>query len=114
MDENGVVDKNKYCSLCNMIFTSPVVAQSHYVGKIHAKKLRQLSGDQAQMLAQSIQPETGENQIIFMSALIHVYSWFFPETVKMKYPPITTSQCFCSLKCGKHLAENIVSAQVWS
>ncbi|XP_019333872.2 lysine-rich coiled-coil protein 1 isoform X2 [Alligator mississippiensis] len=61
MDESGVVDKNKYCSLCNMIFTSPVVAQSHYVGKIHAKKLRQLSGDQAQMLAQSIQPETASS-----------------------------------------------------
>ncbi|XP_014377754.1 lysine-rich coiled-coil protein 1 isoform X5 [Alligator sinensis] len=61
MDGSGVVDKNKYCSLCNMIFTSPVVAQSHYMGKIHAKKLRQLSGDQAQMLVQSIQPETASS-----------------------------------------------------
>uniref|UniRef100_A0A8C8SNZ3 Zinc finger matrin-type 1 n=1 Tax=Pelusios castaneus TaxID=367368 RepID=A0A8C8SNZ3_9SAUR len=59
MDGSGGVDKNKYCSLCNMIFTSPVVAQSHYLGKIHAKKLKQLSGDQPQMPAQSTQPEAG-------------------------------------------------------
>ncbi|XP_025920420.1 lysine-rich coiled-coil protein 1 isoform X1 [Apteryx rowi] len=55
-DGSGVVDKNKYCNLCNMIFTSPVVALSHYLGKIHAKKLKQLSGDQAQMSAQRMQP----------------------------------------------------------
>ncbi|XP_039398233.1 lysine-rich coiled-coil protein 1 isoform X1 [Mauremys reevesii] len=59
VDGSGVVDKNKYCNLCNMIFTSPVVAQSHYLGKIHAKKLKQLSGDQPQVPAQSTQPQTG-------------------------------------------------------
>ncbi|XP_026535651.1 lysine-rich coiled-coil protein 1 [Notechis scutatus] len=41
--ENPNMDKNMYCRLCNMVFTSPVVAQSHYLGKIHAKKLKQLS-----------------------------------------------------------------------
>ncbi|XP_029869104.1 lysine-rich coiled-coil protein 1 isoform X4 [Aquila chrysaetos chrysaetos] len=56
MDGSGVVDKNKYCNLCNMFFTSPVVALSHYLGKIHAKKLKQLSVDQAHMPAQSMQP----------------------------------------------------------
>ncbi|NXA27573.1 ZMAT1 protein, partial [Ibidorhyncha struthersii] len=60
MDGSGVVDKNKYCSLCNMIFTSPVVALSHYLGKIHAKKLKQLSGDQAHVPAQSTQPVSAE------------------------------------------------------
>ncbi|XP_062982742.1 lysine-rich coiled-coil protein 1 [Elgaria multicarinata webbii] len=51
------VDKNTYCRLCNMIFTSPIVAQSHYLGKIHTKKLKQLSGDhQAQQSTQSVQP----------------------------------------------------------
>ncbi|KAL8175773.1 UNVERIFIED_CONTAM: hypothetical protein K2H54_007452 [Gekko kuhli] len=54
------VDKNTYCRLCNMIFTSPVVAQSHYLGKIHAKKLKQLSGDQAQHSIQDTQPEPGK------------------------------------------------------
>ncbi|NXL34617.1 ZMAT1 protein, partial [Glaucidium brasilianum] len=44
--DGSIVDRNKYCNLCSMCFTSPVVALYHYLGKIHAKKLRQL-GDQA-------------------------------------------------------------------
>ncbi|KFR10829.1 Zinc finger matrin-type protein 1, partial [Opisthocomus hoazin] len=50
------LDKNRYCNLCNVVFTSPIAALSHYLGKIHAKKLKQLSGDQAHMPAQSMQP----------------------------------------------------------
>ncbi|XP_036385955.1 zinc finger matrin-type protein 4-like [Megalops cyprinoides] len=38
----GGVDRDKCCTLCNMSFTSAVVAQSHYQGKIHAKRLRLL------------------------------------------------------------------------
>ncbi|KAM9378020.1 lysine-rich coiled-coil protein 1 [Phaethornis superciliosus] len=53
MDGSEIVDKNRYCNLCNKFFTSPIVALSHYLGKIHAKKLKQLSGEQANMLAQS-------------------------------------------------------------
>ncbi|NXC12261.1 ZMAT1 protein, partial [Corythaeola cristata] len=63
MDGSGVLDKNKYCSLCNMIFTSPVVALSHYLGKIHAKKLKQLSGDEAHMPAQTVQPVSAEESL---------------------------------------------------
>ncbi len=44
--EEGDVDKNKCCTLCNMSFTSAVVAQSHYQGKIHAKRLKLLLGEQ--------------------------------------------------------------------
>ncbi|XP_063065804.1 zinc finger matrin-type protein 4-like [Engraulis encrasicolus] len=44
-EEGDVVDKNKCCTLCNMSFTSAVVAQSHYQGKIHAKRLRLLLGE---------------------------------------------------------------------
>ncbi|XP_068259775.1 lysine-rich coiled-coil protein 1 isoform X3 [Nyctibius grandis] len=55
MDGSGVVDKNKYCSLCNVICTSPVIALSHYLGKTHAKNLKQLSGDEAHRPAQSLQ-----------------------------------------------------------
>lgn len=33
-------DKNKACHVCNMTFSSPVVAQSHYQGKVHSKNLR--------------------------------------------------------------------------
>ncbi|KAM6136335.1 lysine-rich coiled-coil protein 1 [Phoenicopterus ruber ruber] len=56
MDGSGVVDKNKYCNLCSVFFTSPVVALSHYLGKIHTKKMKQLSRDQAHMPAQSMEP----------------------------------------------------------
>ncbi|KFW90265.1 Zinc finger matrin-type protein 1, partial [Phalacrocorax carbo] len=57
-------DKNKYCNLCNVIFTSPVVALSHYLGKIHTKKLKQLSGDQAPMPAQIMQPISAEKLLL--------------------------------------------------
>lgn len=40
-----MVDKNKCCTLCNMSFTSAVVADSHYQGKIHAKRLKLLLGE---------------------------------------------------------------------
>lgn len=38
LQSNG--DKYKTCSVCNMSFSSAVVAQFHYQGKVHAKKLR--------------------------------------------------------------------------
>ncbi|XP_072570495.1 zinc finger matrin-type protein 4-like isoform X2 [Paramormyrops kingsleyae] len=46
---DGDVDRNKCCTLCNMSFTSAVVAQSHYQGKIHAKRLRLHLGAQASL-----------------------------------------------------------------
>ncbi|XP_059184563.1 zinc finger matrin-type protein 1 [Centropristis striata] len=33
-------DKDHFCELCNMVFSSHVVAKSHYEGKIHTKNLR--------------------------------------------------------------------------
>lgn len=33
-------DKDHFCELCNMVFSSPVVARSHYEGKVHTKNLR--------------------------------------------------------------------------
>nr|KAF6360961.1 zinc finger matrin-type 1 [Myotis myotis] len=44
-----VVDRNKFCDLCNMTFNSPIVAQSHYVGKVHTKKLKQLMEEHDQV-----------------------------------------------------------------
>ncbi|KAL4641058.1 zinc finger matrin-type protein 4-like [Arapaima gigas] len=38
------VDRNKCCTLCNMFFTSAIVAQSHYQGKTHAKRVRLVLG----------------------------------------------------------------------
>lgn len=49
--DKGDVDKNKCCTLCNMSFTSAVVAQSHYQGKIHAKRLKLLLGEQPAITA---------------------------------------------------------------
>lgn len=37
---NGDTDRLKECHVCNMAFSSPVVAESHYNGKVHAKNLR--------------------------------------------------------------------------
>ncbi|XP_031302543.2 zinc finger matrin-type protein 1 isoform X2 [Camelus dromedarius] len=54
-----VVDRNKFCDLCNMIFSSSVVAQSHYVGKVHAKKLKQLMEERDQVSPSGFQPEMG-------------------------------------------------------
>ncbi|XP_029466001.1 zinc finger matrin-type protein 4-like isoform X2 [Rhinatrema bivittatum] len=39
------VDKNKCCTLCNMFFTSAIVAESHYQGKTHAKRLKLVLGE---------------------------------------------------------------------
>uniref|UniRef100_A0A8D2DBJ1 Zinc finger matrin-type 1 n=1 Tax=Sciurus vulgaris TaxID=55149 RepID=A0A8D2DBJ1_SCIVU len=54
---SGIMDRNKFCDLCNMIFSSPVVAQSHYVGKVHAKKLKQLTEEHDQVSPSGFQPE---------------------------------------------------------
>ncbi|XP_066502636.1 zinc finger matrin-type protein 1 isoform X2 [Hoplias malabaricus] len=37
---SGKVNPEKHCELCNMVFSSPVVARSHYEGKIHAKNMK--------------------------------------------------------------------------
>ncbi|KAG5835018.1 hypothetical protein ANANG_G00267650 [Anguilla anguilla] len=40
--KDGSVDRDRFCQLCNMVFSAPVVAKSHYEGKVHAKNLRKL------------------------------------------------------------------------
>ncbi|GAA6109879.1 zinc finger matrin-type protein 4 isoform X1 [Tachysurus ichikawai] len=54
--EEGDVDKNKCCTLCNMSFTSAVVAQSHYQGKIHAKRLKLVLGEQPSIIGKEVAP----------------------------------------------------------
>lgn len=39
-DCNGDANRSKVCHICNMTFSSPVMAESHYQGKVHAKNLR--------------------------------------------------------------------------
>ncbi|KAJ7316580.1 hypothetical protein JRQ81_002742 [Phrynocephalus forsythii] len=52
-------DRNKCCPICNMTFSSPVVANSHYLGKTHAKnlKLMQLSPREATIPVQKQRAE---------------------------------------------------------
>uniref|UniRef100_A0A667ZFQ0 Zinc finger protein 346 n=1 Tax=Myripristis murdjan TaxID=586833 RepID=A0A667ZFQ0_9TELE len=37
---SDTVNRSKVCHVCNMTFSSAVVAESHYQGKVHAKNLR--------------------------------------------------------------------------
>uniref|UniRef100_UPI0037E9560A zinc finger protein 346 isoform X2 n=1 Tax=Semicossyphus pulcher TaxID=241346 RepID=UPI0037E9560A len=37
---NGDADRLKACHMCDKTFSSPVMAESHYQGKVHAKNLR--------------------------------------------------------------------------
>ncbi|KAM5221473.1 zinc finger matrin-type protein 1 [Ctenodactylus gundi] len=54
-----VADKNKSCDLCNMIFNSSIVAQSHYMGKVHTKKLKQLMEEHDRLSPAGFLPEMG-------------------------------------------------------
>lgn len=54
------VDKNKCCTLCNMSFTSAVVAESHYQGKIHAKRLKLLLGEPPALKATGMWGQQGD------------------------------------------------------
>ncbi|XP_059207359.1 zinc finger protein 346 isoform X3 [Centropristis striata] len=54
---NGDTDRSKVCHLCNMTFSSPVMAESHYQGKVHAKNLRLKNvGPQAPAVASQTPP----------------------------------------------------------
>ncbi|KAF2986753.1 hypothetical protein EK904_004014 [Melospiza melodia maxima] len=72
--ENGSdgdsVDKNKCCTLCNMSFTSAVVAESHYQGKIHAKRLKLLLGEQPALKATGKESITVGSRHNYMSKYI--------------------------------------------
>ncbi|XP_075958144.1 zinc finger protein 346 isoform X2 [Anarhichas minor] len=51
---NGDTDRSKVCHVCNMTFSSIVMAESHYQGKVHAKNLRLKSvGPQAPVASQT-------------------------------------------------------------
>ncbi|KAK2489129.1 hypothetical protein MC885_008652, partial [Smutsia gigantea] len=52
-----VVNRNKFCDLCNMIFSSPAVAKSHYVGQVHAKKVNQFNEEHDQVFPSGFEPE---------------------------------------------------------
>lgn len=63
-----------------MIFSSPIVAQSHYVGKVHAKKMKQLIEEHDQVSSSGFEPEKGK--ITFISlASVQGLSIIFPQTL---------------------------------
>lgn len=74
-----VADRNKFCDLCNMIFSSPVVAQSHYVGKVHAKKLKQLMEEHDQVSPSGFQPEMGKITFTSSASIQGLLIIFFPK-----------------------------------
>uniref|UniRef100_A0A3B3VJE9 Lysine-rich coiled-coil protein 1 n=1 Tax=Poecilia latipinna TaxID=48699 RepID=A0A3B3VJE9_9TELE len=53
--QNTSRDRNRFCELCYVVFSSHVVAKSHYEGKIHAKNLRKRS------LLMPVQPQINLN-----------------------------------------------------
>ncbi|XP_037535255.1 zinc finger protein [Nematolebias whitei] len=55
------VDKNKCCTLCNMFFTSAIVAQSHYKGKTHAKRVRLVLGEPPNQPTDITSPENTDS-----------------------------------------------------
>nr|XP_058147093.1 zinc finger matrin-type protein 1 [Dasypus novemcinctus] len=63
---SGVVERNKFCDLCNMNFSSPVVAKSHYEGKVHAKKLSQLMEEHDQISSSGFQPDKAFSMKIYI------------------------------------------------
>lgn len=58
-----------------MVFSSSVVAQSLYLGKVHAKKLKQLMGEYDQISPPSSQPDKGK--VSFTSSSISAPSVIF-------------------------------------
>ncbi|XP_042184269.1 zinc finger matrin-type protein 4-like [Oncorhynchus tshawytscha] len=55
------VDRNKCCTLCNMFFTSAIVAQSHYQGKTHAKRVRLVLGETPSIPTTTNSPTTTDS-----------------------------------------------------
>ncbi|XP_012582513.1 PREDICTED: zinc finger matrin-type protein 1 [Condylura cristata] len=51
------MDRNRFCDLCKVIFSSPTVAHSHYLGEIHGKKLKQFMDEHDQVSASGFQPK---------------------------------------------------------
>lgn len=73
-----VVDRNKFCGLCHMVFSSSVVAQSHYVGKVHSKKLKQLMEEHDQVSPSRFQPATGKMTFTSLASIQSLSIIFFP------------------------------------
>ncbi|XP_045673526.1 zinc finger matrin-type protein 1 isoform X3 [Phyllostomus hastatus] len=91
--KSEVVDRNKFCDLCNMIFSSPVVAQSHYVGKVHAKKLKQLMEEHDQVSPSGFQPDMDVPVTTSAEST-------FPKPLAVKPPPAFSTRTYVCHICN--------------
>nr|XP_012622896.1 zinc finger matrin-type protein 1 isoform X4 [Microcebus murinus] len=91
---NEAVDRNKFCDLCNMIFSSPVVAQSHYMGKVHGKKLKQLMEEHDQVSPSGFQPEMAGVPIPTSAEST------FPKPPAVKPPPAFSMRTYVCHICS--------------
>nr|XP_013033227.1 lysine-rich coiled-coil protein 1 isoform X3 [Anser cygnoides] len=107
VDGSGEADKNTYCSLCNMIFSSPITALSHYLGKIHAKNLKQVSRDKVLMAAQSTQPVSALQKPSAEKPLLPSKAEEFASTSDTSLELNDTK--YCQLCCAPF--DNLLSAQ---
>ncbi|XP_058514768.1 zinc finger matrin-type protein 1 isoform X1 [Ochotona princeps] len=81
MDRSGVMDRNRFCDICNMVFSSPVVAQSHYVGKVHTRKLKKLMEESNHATTSGFQPGMAGVPVPTSSESI------FPKSLAGRPPP---------------------------
>ncbi|XP_037553236.1 zinc finger matrin-type protein 4, partial [Nematolebias whitei] len=82
-------DKNRFCKLCNMVFSSSIVAKSHYQGKVHAKNLRK----------QTLQPSAKHSIVQAHENLVP--KLVQEENVELHLDPTPTSTPpFPSASCG--------------
>ncbi|XP_063058386.1 zinc finger protein 346 [Engraulis encrasicolus] len=90
---DDLVDRTKACPVCNMTFHTPVIAESHYQGKVHAKNLKlklanantQTASPQAKT-PQQTKPDAGPKQ-----------QPQAPAAVQGPVPEGTMTDRFCSL-----------------
>ncbi|XP_017205140.3 zinc finger matrin-type protein 1 isoform X2 [Oryctolagus cuniculus] len=80
--KSGLLDKNRFCDMYNMIFSSPVVAQSHYMGKVHARKLKPLMEGTDHVPALGFQPEMAFSMKTYVC---HICSITFTSLAMFRY-----------------------------
>ncbi|KAG8511195.1 Zinc finger matrin-type protein 1, partial [Galemys pyrenaicus] len=66
------MDRNKFCDLCNVIFSSPIVAHSHYLGRVHTKKLKQFLEEHNQVFPSGFQPEMEFNTRTYVCHICNI------------------------------------------
>ncbi|KAK1901402.1 Zinc finger matrin-type protein 1 [Dissostichus eleginoides] len=80
------MDKDQFCELCNMVFSSQVVAKSHYDGKVHAKNIRK-QGLQPPAVDRML-PEDGTEHLLDPTA---------PNTAPKKDVDLKDPNKYCAL-----------------